>query len=92
VVALGLSAAVAPLTTAVLSEIEVRYTGVASGFNNAIARTGGLLATASVGFVFASHGEGLLRSFHVTMLIGAAACWGAALGALVLIRSVHARR
>jgi EmrB/QacA subfamily drug resistance transporter len=92
VVALGLSAAVAPLTTAVLSEIEVRYTGVASGFNNAIARTGGLLATASVGFVFASHGEGLLRSFHMTMLIGAAACWGAALGALVLIRSVHARR
>jgi MFS family permease len=92
VVALGLSAAVAPLTTAVLSEVEVRYTGVASGFNNAIARTGGLLATASVGFVFASHGEGLLRSFHVTMVIGAVVCWGAALGALVLIRSAHAER
>jgi MFS family permease len=94
VVALGLSAAVAPLTTAVLSEVEVRYTGVASGFNNAIARTGGLVATASVGFVFASRGGGLLRSFHVTMAIGAAVCWGAALGALALIRSRshHAQR
>jgi len=92
VVALGLSAAVAPLTTAVLSEVEARYTGVASGFNNAIARTGGLLATASVGFVFASHGEGLLHSFHTTMVIGAVACWGAALGALALIRSAHAQR
>ena len=93
VVALGLSAAVAPLTTAVLSEVEVRYTGVASGFNNAIARTGGLLATASVGLVFASHGGGLLRSFHMTMVIGAAVCLGAALSALAFIRgrSHHAQ-
>jgi len=90
VVALGLSAAVAPLTTAILSEVEVRYTGVASGANNAIARTGGLLATALVGFVFASHGEALLRSFHITMAIGAIVCGGAALGAIVLLRSAHA--
>lgn len=91
VVALGLSAAVAPLTAAVLSEVEVRYTGVASGLNNAIARTGGLLATALVGFVFASHGENLLHSFHITMEIGAIACWGAALSAVTLVRSTHAQ-
>ena len=86
VVALGLSAAVAPLTTAVLSEVEMRYTGVASGLNNAIARTGALLATALVGFVFASHGVALLGSFHAAMAIGAVVCCGAALSALVLVR------
>jgi len=85
VVALGLSAAVAPLTAAVLGGVEARYTGVASGLNTAIARTGGLLATALVGFVFASHGQNLLRSFHATMEVGCAVCWGAALCALMLV-------
>jgi EmrB/QacA subfamily drug resistance transporter len=86
VLALGLSAAVAPLTTAVLSGVEARYTGVASGLNSAVARTGGLLATAMVGSVFASHGIRLVRSFHVAMAIGAVLCWGAALAACVLVR------
>jgi EmrB/QacA subfamily drug resistance transporter len=86
VLALGLSAAVAPLTTAVLSDIEPRYTGVASGLNSAVARTGGLLATAMVGSVFASRGVGLLRSFHVAMAIGAVVCGAAALSACVLVR------
>ena len=89
VVALGLSAAVAPLTTAVLSEVGVRYTGVASGLNSAVARTGGLLATALVGFVLASHGASLLRSFHVAMVIGAVVCGGAALCAGALVRRAH---
>jgi EmrB/QacA subfamily drug resistance transporter len=86
VLALGLSAAVAPLTAAVLSDVEALYTGVASGLNSAVARTGGLLATAMVGFAFASHGIGLLRSFHVTMAIGAAVCGAAALSAGALVR------
>ena len=88
-VALGLSAAVAPLTAAVLGEVEVRYTGVASGLNSAVARTGGLLATAMVGIVFASHGAGLLRSFHITAVIGAGVCWGAALSAGALVRGAR---
>lgn len=91
VLALGLSAAVAPLTSAVLSEVEGRYTGVASGLNSAVARTGGLLATAMVGFVFASHGVGLLRAFHMTMAIGAVVCWGAALSACALVRGARSR-
>jgi MFS family permease len=86
VLALGLSAAVAPLTTAVLSDVELRYTGVASGLNSAVARAGGLLATAMVGTVFAAHGAGLLRSFHMAMAIGAVVCWGAALSACALVR------
>ena len=92
VVAVGLSAAVAPLTTTVLDAVESRYTGVASGLNNAVARMGGLLATALVGFVFASHGERLLHSFHVTMVVGAAVCWGAALSAAVLVKTRRASR
>jgi hypothetical protein len=87
-----LSAAVAPLTTAVLSDVEARYTGVASGLNSAVARTGGLPATAMVGFVFASHGIRLLRSFHVTMAVGAAVCGCAALTACALVRGRSAHQ
>ena len=86
-VAIGLSCAVAPLTTAVLSQVEARYFGVASGLNSAIARTGGLVATALVGVVFASHAEDLIRAFHVAMAIGALACCGAALLGFALLRS-----
>lgn len=89
VVAVGLSAAVAPLTTAVLTEVEARLTGAASGLNSAVARTGGLLATAMVGFVFASRGVGLLRAFHMAMGIGAIACAAAALSASVLVRGAR---
>lgn len=39
--ALGMAGAVAPLTTAVLASVDSRHTGTASGFNSAIARTGG---------------------------------------------------
>ncbi|MGW4795221.1 MFS transporter, partial [Nonomuraea sp. NPDC004297] len=45
---LGLSAAVAPLTATVLASAEERYAGTASGVNNAVARTGSLLAVAAV--------------------------------------------
>jgi EmrB/QacA subfamily drug resistance transporter len=43
---LGLSCVVAPVTATVLAAAEDRHAGVASGVNNAIARTGGLLAVA----------------------------------------------
>ncbi|TDV40779.1 MFS transporter [Actinophytocola oryzae] len=42
----GLSCVVAPVTATVLAAAEDRHAGVASGVNNAIARTGGLLAVA----------------------------------------------
>ncbi|HEX4816783.1 MAG TPA: MFS transporter [Nonomuraea sp.] len=45
---LGLSAAVAPLTSTVLASADERYAGTASGVNNAVARTGSLLAVAAV--------------------------------------------
>ncbi|GLX01184.1 MFS transporter [Microtetraspora sp. NBRC 16547] len=45
---LGLSAAVAPLTATVLASARERYAGLASGINNAVARTGSLLAVAAI--------------------------------------------
>lgn len=81
----GLAAAVAPLTTAVLVSAGARYTGAASGFNSAIARTGSLVATALLGAVLASHAESLLAAFHTAMILSALACGAAALSALLLL-------
>jgi len=58
--ALGLSVTVAPLTAAVLTGVEEEHAGIASGINNAIARLGGLLATAAVGAVVAGYFAGAL--------------------------------
>ncbi|HWI87570.1 MAG TPA: MFS transporter [Sphingomonas sp.] len=71
VLALGLVGAVAPLTTAVLASVSDKYTGTASGFNSAIARTGGLIATALAGAVMAQTGDTLISAFHGATLIGA---------------------
>jgi EmrB/QacA subfamily drug resistance transporter len=86
VIALGLSAAVAPLTTAVLSAVDARYMGAASGINSAVAETGGLIATALLGAVLAGHGALLLAGFHVAMGAGALVCVAASLATLAMSR------
>ena len=53
VIACGLTLSVAPLTAAVMGAVDAAHVGSASGVNNAIARVGGLLATALLGFVLA---------------------------------------
>jgi predicted MFS family arabinose efflux permease len=85
VIAIGMSAAVAPLTTAVLTAVDARHTGSASGLNSAVARTGGLVATALLGSVLAATGNQLLTAFHAAMMIGAAACAAASLSAFALL-------
>jgi EmrB/QacA subfamily drug resistance transporter len=85
VIALGMSAAVAPLTTAVLTAVDAEHTGSASGLNSAVARTGGLVATAMLGSVLAAVGNQLLTAFHVAMVISAAACAAASLSAFALL-------
>jgi EmrB/QacA subfamily drug resistance transporter len=86
-IAIGLSGAVAPLTTAVLDSVDARHTGSASGFNSAVARTGALVATALLGSVLAAQGNQLVSAFHLAMIASAVACMAAAASALFLIRS-----
>jgi len=71
-IALGMSCVAAPLTTAVLASVEESHTGTASGFNSAIARTGGLIAIAIAGAVIAAAGSALIAAFHQAALVGAA--------------------
>jgi EmrB/QacA subfamily drug resistance transporter len=90
IVALGMAGAVAPLTTAVLASVDPRHTGVASGFNSAVARSGGLIAIAMLGSVLSGRGAALAPAFHVAAVIGAVAALAA--GASGFIWLTGARR
>ena len=85
VISLGMAGAVAPLTTAVLSSVDAQHTGSASGLNSALARTGGLIATALLGSVLAAGGAPLVHDFHIAAMVAAAASAGAGLAAFALI-------
>ena len=88
---LGLSAAVAPLTATVLATAEERHAGMASGVNNAVARTGGLLAVAAVPPLVGLAGDAFdspavfNAGFRMAMLISAAMMAVAALITFVTI-------
>jgi len=85
VIAFGLSGAVAPLTTAILTSADPAHTGAASGFNSAVARTGSLIATALLGAVLGAQGGALLSAFHVAMLACAIACLASSVSAYALL-------
>jgi EmrB/QacA subfamily drug resistance transporter len=88
-VALGMGACVAPLTTSVMASVDADHVGLASGFNSAMARIAGLVATASLGFVFARQDspESFVVGFRTAALIGAASAVLAAAFALFLIHA-----
>ena len=92
VVSIGLAGAVAPLTSAVLGSVGADHTGSASGLNSAVARTGGLVATALVGPVLAAAGSALVGAFHTAALCAAASCLAGALAAFFMMERLPPSR
>lgn len=89
----GLTLLVTPLTAAALSAVPVEQAGLASGANNAVARTGSLLAVAAVPLVGGLGGTGLtdperVRDGYATVMWACAALLvaGGALSAVVVRR------
>ena len=91
VMALGMTIAVAPLTSAVLGSVEEKHVAMASGFNSAVARVGGLIATALLGAVLAQSGAELFGGFHVAMTVSAVVAALASLVALTMLPGVKIR-
>ena len=87
VMALGMAIAVAPLTSAVLGSVEEGHVAMASGFNSAVARTGGLVATALLGMVLSKSGAQLVAGFHGAMVASALAAAAGSLVAWISLRS-----
>jgi nitrate/nitrite transporter NarK len=73
-----------------LSSVDAAHTGSASGFNSAVARSGGLIATALLGSVLAAQGLSLVGTFHIAMLACAVACVAASASAYFLLKSQRA--
>ena len=86
-IACGMAGAVAPLTTAVLTSVDAHHTGSASGLNSAVARTGGLVATALLGGVLGAVGPRLILGFHVAAIVCAIASIAASAAAFFLVRN-----
>ena len=76
---IGLTLVVAPLTASVLAAVQDRFSGVASGFNNAASRAGGLLAVAALPLLVGLSGSGYAQKAELTDAFRGAMAWCAGL-------------
>lgn len=86
---LGMSLAIAPLTTLVLTSVEPDRAGTASGFNSAVSRAGSLIAIAVLGGVLQQGGPQLFAGFQAAMIIAAVASVLAALAVFIIEPGPH---
>ncbi|TCN41199.1 EmrB/QacA subfamily drug resistance transporter [Kribbella orskensis] len=96
VLGLGLVATVAPLTSTVLSSVEDHHAGIASGVNNAVARTSQLMAVAAIPLAAGITGDSYRdpvafdEGFQMAMWISAALAAAGAMVAWVTLAERHA--
>ncbi len=90
---LGLALTVAPVTATALAAADERHAGVASGVNNAVARTAQLVAVAVLPLVAGLSGDAYLDpaaltdAFHTAMVVTAALAAAGGLLAFATIRT-----
>lgn len=69
VLGFGMTATIAPLTTAVMNAANVKHSGIASGINNSVGRIAGVLSIAVLGlFMFTTFNQNIKRELETANL------------------------